>query len=117
MLIINCLSSCMLHFTVMSCSTLAGFSEALLGVKMLPATLPRFEQGEQKTILARLESKGNCLLHVDLPPQQQVNAAVSICQQLVATAFPLKLAVEVQLVRQVNVHHLCYVLSSVFVGE
>ena len=59
MLIINCLSSCILHFTLMSCSTLAGFSEALLGVKMLPATLPRTQQGEQKTILARLESKGN----------------------------------------------------------
>ena len=27
----NCLSSCMLHFSVMSCSTSAGFSEALLG--------------------------------------------------------------------------------------
>ena len=35
----NSLSSIMLHFTMMSCSTLAGFKEALLGVTMLPATL------------------------------------------------------------------------------
>ena len=61
----NSLSSCMLHFTMISCFTLAGFSEAPLGLTMLLATLNSLSllelaAGTVKTILARSESNGNC---------------------------------------------------------
>ena len=55
----------MLHFTMISCFTLAGFSEAPLGLTMLLATLNSLSllelaAGTVKTILARSESNGNC---------------------------------------------------------
>ena len=80
----------MLHLMTISCSAFSGFKEAFLGVPMLPATLNTrslfelaAEQGQQKQPWSR-SAVGTAAVLVVLPPEQLVDAAVSIRQELIA---------------------------------
>ena len=81
----------MLHLVTISCSAFSGFKEAFLGVTMLPATLNTrslFElaagQGHQKQPWLSRRAVGTAVVLVVLPPEQLVDATVSIRQELVA---------------------------------
>ena len=80
----------MLHLMTIRCFAFSGFKEAFLGVTMLPATLNTrslfelaAEQGQQKQPWSR-RAVGTAAVLVVLPPEQLVDATVSIRQELVA---------------------------------